>query len=474
MLITFIVTAAVLAVLYLLTNVFYKKSDRSQYDYVTAPSKPYLILVHTVFGVGMSILALDIVLYFFWNDVTGLWCIYGMALLLAFIGLLMFCGLCFTYEAIKGNYVYVRRLFTTKIIKVCDIRNVEIVVRAGLAFYDRYNKVLFYADSATQGIYVLIGLINERKADIVKEDPEQEEIYSEEGKALLLEMGQEYRANYNKHRKKFILISLTVGMTIVVILGIIFALVSDDVNTAVFLGVLCALAVIIFVVAVSIAKGRELSKDDFSLGEVHKYDNKKVKGASKDKFKKMRIYCLPVIILGAIVAVIMTVVWALGPKEYSYDEYAPLTGKIEYCREQPGRYNYIAIGLEDVPTEYRLTSIFLRELDYSFFNEVKAGDTVTIYVDTSDDRSFSMRGVSKKKFNSFYYLEANGKEYFTYEDFVTSHKRNDAIGVMIAAIGIAAGVASAAALIITYVICKKREKYEEIEIYYNKNGMTQQ
>ena len=477
MLIAFIVTAIVtmvaIAVLYALLNIFYKKADRSDYDFVTGPPKGFVIFGHTFFGVSFAAFVADIILYFFWKNAVGLWCIYGIALLFSLLALLLIFSLYFTFEAIKGDEVHARRFFKTKIIKVSDIRNIN---NLGMmtVFSDRYGNALFYADSPTKGLYDLIRMINERRAAL-GDDANETKLYSEEGEALLIKMGQEYRASYGERRKKFVLkfVLIAVGALIAIVLSLYF-LNPRALDEVVMIGVMGAFALALCGFSFLTTMKNELKRDDLTLGNAYKFKNKRIKGASKDKFKKTRLVCLPLLIAGVIVGGIAAAVWATSDKEYSYDEYKAVTGTVEYCREQSSMKNsYIAIGLKDNPTEYRLDSIFVYEFDYSFFDEVKAGDTITIYIDTGEDHTFSMKGVSKKRFNSFYYLEANGKEYFSYDDFVKSHERNDRIGDAIIVVGLAACAAAAIVLIATYFVCKKREKVEDIDIYYKEKETAQ-
>ena len=165
--------------------------------------------------------------------------------------------------------------------------------------------------------------------------------------------------------------------------------------------------------------------------------------------------------LGATLLLPLLTIFAEGEDYYAL---MPITGKLEYYREQNGKNKYIAIGLYDVPTEYRLSSIYLDEFDYSFFDEVEAGDTITIFIDNSKDHEITL-GVPRKLYNYFYYLAADGKEYFTYEDYIKSHERNDNVAWIIVGVGITIFVVATVALIIGYLVCKKRKKEEDIEIY---------
>ena len=459
MLITFIVVVVVLTVLYVLINICNKKLGRSIYDFSTGASKSLLIFAHTGFGVCFLVIASEIIFYFLWKDQTTLWLIFGLFLFFAIINLIILCGLYFTYEAIRGDEVYICEFFKIKKIEVNDIQSINNIDPSIIGFYDKKNKRLFLVDSFTQGINELISLINARKSD--GSDGSQEDAFAEE-RAILAKIGQEYKEGYTERRKKFLITFSVVGAAIVLAIVLLLYFIGIDITYIVMIGLLGVAALAINLSAFHINMKKELKKDDVSLGIKYKFTNKKVKGASRNKFKAISIICIAFMIFGAILTFPL---WGIVGKSKNFDEFTPITGKLEYCREQTGKDKYIAIGFYDIPTEYRLSSIYVEEFDYSFFGEVEVGATVTIFVGNAKDREFSLRGVSKTQWNNFYYLATDSKEYFTYENYIKSHEHNDKVGYIIACIGISSLGAATVTLITGYFVCKKREKEEDIEIY---------
>lgn len=458
MLITFIVTTVILAGLYLLTNICNKKIKRPDYDFSTGSPKSLLIFAHVTFCISFMFIVSGIIGYFTWKDQTALWTIYGIFLSFAVIGLFMLYSLYFTYEAIKGDEVYVRRFFKIKRINVNDIRRIS-SGQIMTVFYDNYDKRLFIADSVTNGITVLIGLINERKSNAENETQKEARVQE---KAVLAQLGREYRASYPERRKKLIIGFSVFGIFVLPAIVLLFCFSSIDTAQIVELGILSVVAFVVCLFSCLYSIKNELSKDNAWLGEKYKFTNKKVKGASKHKFMMICIASVCFMFIGGLSMLPLLGVFGEEP---NYDEYTPVTGRIEYCRKQTGKDRYIAIGFYDMPTEYRLSSIYLDEFDYSFFKEVKIGDKVTIYVDNDKDREFSLRGVSKKQWNYFYYLRANRKEYFTYDDYVKSNEHNDMFAWVIVGLGVTTFVASAVAIPVAYFVCKRRAADEEIEIY---------
>ncbi|MDE7107848.1 MAG: hypothetical protein K2O39_05940 [Clostridiales bacterium] len=402
-------------------------------------------------------IASEIIGYFTWNDQTSLWAIYGIFLSFAIICILMLCDLYFDYEAIKGDEVYVRRFFKIKIINVndiCRINNGPLYI----GFYDEYNKRLFLADAMTNGITVLIGFINERKSNAETETQKETRVQEE---AVLAQLGREYRASYKERRKKFLRNFSVFSILFLPALLLLMYFIGSSTAQIIVIGILYAFALMISLFACLNNMKTDLSKDDVWLGDKYKFTNKKVKGASKHKFMMICIVSICFMFIGGLSMLPLLSVFGEEP---NYDEYTPVTGCIEYCREQTGKYRYIAIGFYDMPTEYRLDSIYLDEFDYSFFKEVKVGDKVTIYVDNDKDSEFSIRGVSKNQWNSFYYLSTSRKEYFTYDDYIKSNEHNDMVTCVIAGLGITTFVAAAVTIPVAYFVCKRRATDEDIVI----------
>ena len=151
MLAVFIVTAVILAGLYALLSVAYKKADRSVYELSTGPSKGLLLFAHVLYLGGALAIALEIPFAYLRYDQTDLWCAYAAFLLFATLGFLLLYTLYFTFEAVQGDEVYVRRLFRRKRYKIRDIRRIKNVVKFGIGFFDKNDRPLFYVAPIPKG-----------------------------------------------------------------------------------------------------------------------------------------------------------------------------------------------------------------------------------------------------------------------------------------------------------------------------------
>ncbi|MCH5162828.1 MAG: hypothetical protein J1G38_05000 [Clostridiales bacterium] len=460
MLIAFTVTAGLLAVLYLLINIFHKTYKKPDCEFSTEPTRFLLVISHLMFAIGFLTVALEIYLLFVWDDKAALWTIYGILLAVAIIGLIGLYEQYFTYAAIKDDSVYIRKFFKFKIIKVGDIRRIVNDGRHSIGFFGKHNKCLFHVDSFTPGVNELIGRINVRKSDIFGDESEEDEAFSEE-KAILTRIGHEYRESYKQRRKSQIIGFSTVGAAILAAVVLLMLLLRANVLATVLISVMLVFAIALNLLVTLAGLKKELNWDDFALGEKYKFTDKRVKGASKNKFIATLVLCITLMLLGA---VFMLGLIGISAERKNFDELTPITGQLEYCREQYGKYAYVAIGFYNIPTEYRLSSTYLDEFDYSFLKEVKVGDTITIYIDSSADSEFSLSGVKKKKWNNFYYLATEEKEYFSYEDYIKSEEYYEYVCYVIVGLGAALLAGSTAAIIITFIVYKKRAKREDVEI----------
>ena len=461
MLVVFIATAVLLAVLYALLKSGYKKRDRSVYEVSTGPSKSILVLGHLVFLVGLLGIVLEVPFVCLRYDKADLWCAYGIFSFFAALALLIFCLAYYFYEAVRGDEVFVHRFWRRKSFQVGDIRRIQNIAGMSVVFYGENDRRLFSVDTCMKGIGDVIALINERKPS----EPPAEETESEsvrESRELLRKMGREYRASYEERRKKLIRRYVPIVLALLAAFNVVLCLLSDAFTLIKTLPLSVAYFIVGLWSSLTSLK-RELKNDDFWLGNQHKYTNKRIKGASKAKFKAIRIVCILLMVCGVVFSA-MFLPFGIGQEPQSYAELTPVTGKMEYWRQTYTQSPYFAIGFYDVPTEYRLSSIWVDELDASFFAEVKKGDEVTLYIDGSKDHAFSMRRVSRKQWNDFYALEVNGKAYFTYDDYLKGYKEDRAVWYGGVIGGAALAVGSAGTLTGAYFVCKSREKDEDIAL----------
>ena len=184
---------------------------------------------------------------------------------------------------------------------------------------------------------------------------------------------------------------------------------------------------------------------------------KKVKETYMEKFRRIRGDCLLAIVAG-LVLFLITLISVLTTSPVSSKELTPITGEFQYYREGGAKHRYIAIGLKGSDTEYHISSVSRRELDKSFFKDVKVGDRITIYIDKSADRELSDKGVDKKKWNYIYGLKIGQKVYFSYDDYLKAFNRNMNLAKGAMGFGIILIVSMPIVIAVSYNVCKKKDE----------------
>ena len=133
-------------------------------------------------------------------------------------------------------------------------------------------------------------------------------------------------------------------------------------------------------------------------------------------------------------------------------------GEFEYIREA-GRGDY-GIGIRNSEIEYRITSYITDHFDDSFFDEISKGDIIALHAEND------VRDISKEYSGRLYQdyvcaIEANSKEYLTYDGYVAGFvgNRNWARGLFIG--GSAAFAVSSIATIVMFVVYKRKKVMKE-------------
>ncbi len=474
MVLTIVITAVVFITIYILIQVGSKKLDKTQFDFATGATKAMLAVVHVAFFIGLFPLILGLLLYFTEEEDVGVWVSYGFSVFITLFALLSLYDLLYDYEAIQGDTIISHRFFKTISIKINDVKSVGFNGAYGLSLKDKDEKTLLKIAPNTPKLVQFFALITQRNGGrifnindvlgIMGEPLAKNDNPFDHETMTLTRLGRDYRKDFKKHLRNF---SIFYGA----ILGIFSILPSVGLallgEHLIIVGLLVVPLLIILVFSyIKIRKNmiKELEHDDVWLGNKYKFKNKFVKGANKNHFKGIKLNCLIWLVGGCAIGGITWPIVATT-KEVPLSELHTVTGPLLYNREQYGKSSYFAVGLSNLETEYRLSSIDEDEFDYSFIEEVEVGDEIILLIDDSEDLDFSMSDVEKTQWNYFYGLSANGKDYFTYDDYLKAFHDNARAGFTIAYISLGSALLSATVLIASYVIYKKKEKEENIRIY---------
>ncbi len=474
MFVTTILTLLLLISLYVLIHVQSKKTDKTKFDFVTDPVKTSVFAFDFCFFCEMVPFIIFSILSFFGENEEELWISYGLFVFLALISLFFLYDLLFDYVAIQGDTIISHRFFKIKKIKITDVKSVRNSSMSGLSLKDKNDKTLLRMTPNTPNLNKFFELMNERNGGrifnineilrIPGEPPVRNANPLDPETMTFIRLGRDYRRDFKKHLRNFTILYFSIIGGICLLPCVAMALLGESL---IIVGLLAVPLLIILVFAyIKIRKNmiKELDREDVWLGEKFKYYNKHVKGAHRNQFKGIKLNCLIWLVTGCAVGGITFPIVATT-KEVPYSELHTVTGYFLYYREEIGDNSYFAVGLSNLETEYRLSPIDEDEFDYSFIEEVDVGDEIILLIDDSDDRDFSMSDVEKTQWNYLYGLSANGKDYFSYEDYLKAFHDNVQEGFTIAYVFLGIAMLSATILIVSYVIYKKKEKEENIRIY---------
>ena len=241
--------------------------------------------------------------------------------------------------------------------------------------------------------------------------------YTKRQKKLISELGSEYKSRIDEEKRRYagkmILISLFEFLFIVLL-----ALVQQDSR---FLAIL---VLVLFYLVLSILRNnRELNRlknlDDYDVGLLKGYDDKRVVGVSSRKLKHLKISSLIIsfisILIGALVGG-----YVLTNKVIDYDKLSQVDGVIKEANYQLGRFKEIEIKLEEDEIIYKIDGLYLKNIGYDEFNETfKAGEPITLLIENKE-------GIERK----VYYVKINDVELLTKDDVLKAHKDNNQIGII--------------------------------------------
>ena len=241
--------------------------------------------------------------------------------------------------------------------------------------------------------------------------------YTKRQKKLISELGSEYKSRIDEEKRRYagkmILISLFESLFIVLLF-----LVQQDSR---FLAIL---VLVLFYLVLSILRNnRELNRlknlDDYDVGLLKGYDDKRVVGVSSRKLKQLKISSLIIsfisILIGALVGG-----YVLTNKVIDYDKLSQVDGVIKEANYQLGRFKEIEIKLEEDEIIYKIDGLYLKNIGYDEFNETfKAGEPITLLIENKE-------GIERK----VYYVKINDVELLTKDDVLKAHKDNNQIGII--------------------------------------------
>lgn len=450
-----------------------KKND---YECIARPSKRLAIFAHVfhvVFCIGGSTGAVFLI-SFVENDTYG--ALIGGLIFFGILTLLLVIIAVFPFVAIKGNEIYKRTFIKIKIFKIEDVKTVDCCIGDYVIVLKNDIKINVSTGSKEAGNLLKLiwdkktGKIYSSNLNIVEQKEPLNDVQNPEEKEeriTLAQIGKDFRDNFPNYKRKQLITNLVgTSLIILIIAGwcLTFFLTNKKPMWLIML-IGCAVILLFFVVMIFRANSnldKEMQNSDEWLGNKHKFDDGRVKGSAKKKFKSL----LPVLIVFAVGYSVIGVICGVegNRKPVSQSQLVAVSGEFEYIRNSGDRLqDELAIGLKGDVTEYRISTSDYSFFDLSFKKEVSVGDMVTIYVD-STRKPNSIKYEGRTQWNYAYSVSANAKDYFTYEKYLDAFNKNQQ-GTIIAFI-VCASISGLCLLGIgaSFVAYKTRSKQETIEV----------
>jgi len=450
-----------------------KKDD---YEYIVRAPKLTTIVAHAFYifiNIGISAGAV-VLMALVENDTYG-----GLIFIVLFLGslsLLLLIVVIFPFVAVKEKSIYKRTLFTIKVIKIEDVRSVDCYKCEHYIVLKNGSRITVNAGS--DNAEELLKLIRDRKAgkiyslnpnNIEQTDTpnDAQNLEEKEERITLTQIGKEFRENFSNYKRKQMIISVGGVSSIILIIagGCLAFFLKDKKPFWVFLLVGCAFLLLMFIgIFIKIVNNldKELQHDDEWLGNKHKFDDARVKGCAKKKFKSL----LPLFIVVAACSSLIGVICGVegNRKPVSQSRLIEATGKLEYFRNSGDKFEEeYAIGLKDDITEYRICSYDSSPFDSSFKTEVPIGDVVTILID-STRKPASINYEGRTQWNYAYAVSAKGKDYFTYDNYLSGFNKNQQETKVVFVVCVSITGLCLLGIAISFALYKARSKKETIDI----------
>ncbi|MBP5091798.1 MAG: hypothetical protein J6328_04495 [Bacilli bacterium] len=391
--------------------------------------------------------------------------------------LLLFYFLTAQFEAIKGDKLYIRRFIKIKEFDIKDVRTIDAV--PGGYLITGMPDFGFTISSATLHCGRFMELLEERseKGFSIKNPSSgnEEEALTEmdQEDLALMAIGKEFRENFPRTKRKAMTVIIVSSIaTVLVVLGIGLAFfLSSEKDRGIDLMILAIPLGLVYALAIAMIHknmDKQLNLGDRQLGYLHRFDNKKVKGAAKAKWK-VSLISLSAISVGLLLLASLTSAAVFGlSKPVPQEHLVTVSGEFEYVRKIGGRNSNYAIGLKGDATEYRISSVYYRFLDDSFFGEATPGMTLYLALDPESEPS-TLKYEGKTHWTNFYTIKSDAKEYLSYEGYLKAYNRNADIGKGLFITFASMSVVALASTGVSYAVYKSRAKKETIEINGSSN-----
>lgn len=461
-----IVSLILFVLLIVLVIIKYKKLlvILKEYELHTTYKKGLSIFCYVFFALSFIIEGVSLPLHFS-NTLDGYWVCFSMGWFFFLLTFIVFCDAFLNFEALNDKILYAYRPFKEKQINIEDIKYIS-VFSMEVKFFDKHQKVILTTSSANSGIQKIVEKIkiDHPICDFVNPLDRIEQIKNSNDYETIRKyemFGKELYDNKDKAIKN-LKITLFVIFALLACVDVLVCAFSKDWFNLLWLILMFIIAPFVYSFTIN-NQNKKYELDMFELGYRHFKECKSYIGHSKYIFNGIKINCLIWIIFGLIFGSCM-LAFSLAFKITDYSDLIKVQGTIEYTYESNSDSEYIAFGILEDDVEYRLSSIYLDEFDYSFFDEVKENGHLVVYAKDKVTNGTNQLNDEKVEVCQIYYVKFNGVEYLSYDSMLKSEIKNNNVTKIMAVVSYSISLLSLLLLIVGYIACKKNEKRETNEI----------
>lgn len=453
-----------ISLLLIFINIRKNIDKKEDYEFMTSYSKFFFLFGFIFLIISVVLHIVSIILCCI--DEKDVWIPFVIGIFPGTLTIIYYYDLLLDYEAIKGDYIYAKRLFKLKEIYVCDISKV-IYRRQYVGFYNDDEKCLFIMDANSKGFDNVITFIIEKNKECDKElivtDSDNFHLSSKKmtpkAKEVYKEIGKEYRSKLPRKIKVNLIVMILLSILTITIFIIIR-------NSKLF--IVCILIVLCILVCFldQISKLQKEKKfTNINLGKLHYFENKKVKGRAKYLYRKTKKDSIICAILFFLVSLLFGIV-CLFDKDVSKDELELISGKVEYTSYEKISKTYnIIIGFENSDVEYRITSLAIGAMDYELFlDEVQEGQYLYLYVSKDYRENKGKVDKDRTKWTYAYEIYTDEKYYLTFEEYSNCEEKDDMLGIYLTSGFALCGLVSLSILPIAQNVLNRSMKHEYITI----------
>lgn len=418
------------------------------------------VIISIVFLVFSFFLLIASIVVSFYDENIAYFAVTSLGVFFSSLSLLLSCVVSLNALAYKSGKIYVIKVFKTKEI---DVKKVYY-----FSYFNNLARVCL--DKKQEVLFEFLSLKDERLLNKIKEDhiiidltkiaPVPEE-FKESLSLLDIEKYERFGKEIRSQKEKIIKsskFSFLFTMIFSIALSICIGILVEP--------VFFALAILFLAISIMTYSTRKktIEKnydfDDFNLGIRYFTTCKSYIGHHKKVFKSIRVLTIVLFIISASIGS-FTLVWVSDFTPTDYSTLQEINGTLKYGIEED---SYIALGIYGSDIEYRLTSIYKDEFNYSFFDDVVIGDNVTLYASKTTINGNNTNTGEDCKLANIYYVKSNGLEYFGYNQMLKAEVDNYNIALAMSIVFCSISVLSLVGLVSGYLYYKKNEKLEKYSV----------